>query len=73
MQIVNLNQIKPKVNDTSEKGEKITTKFEPPDDEDVVSKVYLDTILSRKKGPIPFIDKDYNEYNLRNHNKSGRF
>ena len=42
---MNINQLKLKVNDAYEKDEKITTKFETSNDEDVLNKFFLDTKL----------------------------
>ena len=64
MQDLNLNQLKLKVNNTYQKNEKITTKFEAVNDEDVINKAYLDTNLSKIAGQISLIEKDYNEFNL---------
>ena len=49
MQDTNSSQIKIKVNGTLEKNEKITTKFEPSNDEDVLVRRYLDTKLAKVK------------------------
>ena len=58
---INLDQLKLKEINIYKKDEEITTKFEPSKDEDVVSKTYLDTKLSKKEGDISHIEKDYNE------------
>ena len=42
VQVLFLNHLKLKVNDTSKKDEKITTKFEPSKDENDINKAYLD-------------------------------
>ena len=47
VQDINLTQLELIVNDTFRKDEKITTKFEAVDDEDVINKAYLDTKLSK--------------------------
>ena len=41
-QDMNINHLKLEVHDTYKKDEKVTTAFEPIDDEDVVNKAYLD-------------------------------
>ena len=47
-----LNQLKLQVHDTYEKDEKIRTNFEPVNDEDVVTKAYLDEKSLKKDGNI---------------------
>ena len=42
LQDLNINQLKLEVHDTFKKDERITTKFEPIDDSDVINKSYLD-------------------------------
>ena len=59
---INLNELKLKVNDTYEKDEKITTKFEPSGDGDVVNKADVDTELFKVEGRILFIEKVCNEF-----------
>ena len=51
---INYYQIKLKMND---KHETLTTKFETPDFEDIINKVYLDTKLSKREGYISYIGK----------------
>ena len=60
-QDINFNQIKLKVNETYRKNEKITTKFEPSNDDDIVSKAYLDTKTSKIEGHISFTGTAFNE------------
>ena len=43
MQFIDLNQLNLKVNSTYEKDEKITTNYEPSNDENVAKKTSLDT------------------------------
>ena len=57
MQDVNLDQLKIKVNDTYKKDEKITTKFQAVNDEDVINKSCLHTNLSKTEGQISYIEK----------------
>ena len=52
-----------KVEDTYQKVEKITTNFEPSDNEDVVSKAYLDKTLSEVNGHISYLEKIFEESN----------
>jgi len=62
LQDLNINQLKLEVHDTYKKDEKITTNFEPTDNEDVINKAYLDEKLSKINGHISYIEKDYNEF-----------
>ena len=48
------------------KDEKLTTKFEPSNDEDVIYQAYLDEKLSKIEGHFSYIEKDYIEFKLRN-------
>ena len=48
LQDLNINQLKLEVHDTYKKVEKITTNFQPVDDEDVINKAYLDSKLLKK-------------------------
>ena len=69
-QEIYLIQSKLEVHDTFEQDEKITTKYEAVNDEDVINKEYLDPKLSKKEGQTFYIQKDYNEYKLNNNNHS---
>ena len=44
------------------KMKKITTKFEPTDESDVVNKAHLDEKIKKIDGHISYIEKDYNEF-----------
>ena len=48
LQDTNFSQLKLEVHDTYKKDEKITTNFEPVDNEDVINKGYLDDKLLKK-------------------------
>ena len=61
---VNISQLKLEVHDISKKDEKITTNFEPVDNEDVINKGYLDSKLLKKDGHLSKLEKDYNEFKL---------
>ena len=61
LQDLNINQLKLEVHDTYKKDEKITTNFEPVNDEDVINKGYLDEEMKKTNGLIAYIEKDYNE------------
>ena len=69
-QDINLNRRKLKVNDTYEKGEKLTAYIEAINDEDAVNKAYLETKLPKIEGQISYIEKDYNEFILHNNKHS---
>ena len=57
-----LNQLKPKVNATHKKNEKLTTNFEAVNDEDVINKKYLDTNLAELEGHILYIEEKFIEF-----------
>ena len=48
--------------DTYTKDEKLTTKIEAVNDEDVVNKAYLAGKLSKINGHLSVLEKDYNEF-----------
>ena len=52
VQDIKSNQFKLEVHDTFKKDDKITTNFEPVNDENVIKKAYLDTKLSKIQGQI---------------------
>ena len=62
LQDLNIKQLKHETHNTYKKNEKITTKFEPVDDPDVVNKAYLDKKLLKINGHISLLEKDYNEF-----------
>ena len=62
LQDLNINQLKFQVQDTYEKDEKITTTFEPIDNEDIINKAYPDKKLNRLDGYISYIEKDCNDF-----------
>ena len=64
LQDSNINQLKLEVHDTYKKDERITTNFEPVDNEDVINKGYLDEKLIKINGHISKLEKDYNEFKL---------
>ena len=64
LQDLNINQLKLEVYDAYKKDEKLTTKFEPDDYEDVINKGNLDSKLLKKDGHISKLEKDYNEFKL---------
>ena len=49
LQDLNINQLKLEVYDAYKKDEKITTYFEPNDNEDVINKGYLDSKLMKNR------------------------
>ena len=59
-----LNQLKLKVNDTYKKDEKVTTNYEPSNDEDVINKAYLAQKVCLEGGHIRKIEKTSDEINL---------
>ena len=64
LQDANISQLKLEVHDTYKKDEKITTNFEPVDNEDVIHKAYLDSKLLKIDGHLSKLEKDYNEFKL---------
>ena len=71
LQDLNINQLKLEVHDTYTKDEKITTHFQPVNDEDVKNKVYLDDKLLKINGHLSKLEKDYNEYKLQYNKQNG--
>ena len=68
LQDLNISQLKLEVHDTYKKDEKLTTNFEPVDNEDVINKGYLDSKFLKIDGHLSKLEKDYNEFKLQ-HNK----
>ena len=64
LQDLYINQLKLEVHDTYKKDEKITTNFEPNDNEDVINKAYLDSKLIKIDGHLSKLEKDFNEVKL---------
>ena len=64
MEDANINQLKLEVYDAYKKDEKITTNFEPNDNEDVINKGYLDSDLLKINGHLSKLKKVYNEFKL---------
>ena len=70
LQDSNFNQLKLEVHDSYRKDEKITTKFEPVDDSDVINKAHLDEKLLKINGHLSELEKDYNEFKLQYNKQS---
>ena len=70
LQDSNFNQLKLEIHDTFKKDGKITTSFEPNDNEDVINKAQLDEKLKKIVGHISYIEKDYNEFKLKYYKQS---
>ena len=64
LQDLNINNLKLEVFDTYKKDEKLTTKFEPVDNKDVINKAYLDEKLIKINGHISKLEEDFNEFIL---------
>ena len=62
LQDANISQLKLVVHDTYKKDEKITTNFEPIDNNDVINKGYLDSKLLNINGHFSKLEKDFNEF-----------
>ena len=69
-QAVDISQLKLKVNEAYKKGEKITTNFEPVNNENGINKSYLDEKFEEIDGHISYIEKDYNEFKLQYNKQS---
>ena len=70
LQDSNINQLKLEVHDTYKKDEKISTNFEPIDNEDVINKGYLDSKLLKIDGHFSKLEKDFNEFELQYNKQS---
>ena len=64
LQDANISQLKLEVHDTYKKDEKLTTKFKPTDNLDVINKGYLDEKLLNINGHLSKLEKDFNEFKL---------
>ena len=64
LQDLTFNQLKLEVHDNYKKDEKITTNFEPADNEDVINKAYLVSKLLKIDGHLSKLEKCYNEFKL---------
>ena len=64
LQDANISQLKLELHDTYKKDERITTNFEPVDNNDVINKGYLDSKLLNINGYLSNLEKDYNEFKL---------
>ena len=70
LQDSNINQLKLEVHDTYKKDEKITTNFEPADNNDVINKGFLDKKLLKIDGHLSKLEKDFNEFKLQYNKQS---
>ena len=70
LQDSNINQLKLEVHDSYKKDEKLTTDFEPVDNEDVINKGYLDSKLLKIDGHLSKLEKDFNEFKLQYNKQS---
>ena len=64
LQDLNINQLKLEVHDIYRKDEKLTTNFEPNDNEDVINEGYLDEKLLKMDRHLSKLEKDFNEFKL---------
>ena len=62
LQDLNINILKLEVHDAYKKDEKLTTNFQPVDNEDVINKAYLDEKLLKINGHLSKLEKDFNEF-----------
>ena len=70
LQDSNIKQLKLEIHDTYKKDEKITTNFEPVDNEDVINKGHLDEKLIKINSHISKLEKDFNEFKLQYNKQS---
>ena len=70
LQDFNNNQLQLELHDSYKKDEKITTNFEPVNNEDVINKGYLDEKLLKINGHLSKLEKDYNEFKLQYNKQS---
>ena len=70
LQDSNINQLKLEVYDTYKKDEKLTTNFEPVDNEDVINKGHLDSKFMKIDGHLSKLEKDFNEFKLQYNKQS---
>ena len=70
LQDLNISQLKLEVHDTYKKDEKITTNFEPIDNEDIINKGYLDEKLLKINAHLSKLEKDFNEFKLQYNKQS---
>ena len=70
LQDSNINQLKLEVHDSYKKDEKLTTDFEPVDNEDVINKGYLDSKLLKIDEHLSKLEKDFNEFKLQYNKQS---
>ena len=70
LQDANISKLKLEVHDTYKKDEKITTNFEPIDNNDVINKGYLDSKLLKIDGHLSKLEKDFNEFKLQYNKQS---
>ena len=70
LQDANISQLKLEVHNTYKKDERITTNFEPVDNEDVINKGYLDSKLLNINSHLSKLEKDFNEFKLQYNKQS---
>ena len=70
LQDANISRLKLEVHDTYKKDERITTNFEPVDNEDVINKGYLDSKLLNINSHLSKLEKDFNEFKLQYNKQS---
>ena len=70
LQDSNISQLKLEVHDTYKKDEKISTNFEPVDNDDVINKGCLDSKLIKIDGHLSKLEKDFNEFKIQYNKQS---
>ena len=61
---IKISQLKIEVIDTYKKDEKITTKFQPSNNEDVIIKAHLDEKTLKMEAHLSLIEKIFNEFKI---------
>ena len=64
VQDLKINQLKLELHDKYEKDEKLSTNFEPVNNEHVINKSFLDKTLEILKGQISYIEKVNDDFKL---------
>ena len=70
LEYLNIIQLKVELHDSYKKDEKIITNFEPINNEDVISKAYLDEKLLKINGHLSLLEKDFNNFKLQYNKQS---
>ena len=67
---MNITQLKLEIQNTYRKDEKLTTDFEPINNEDVITRAFLDEKLLTINGHLSLSEKDHNDFLLKYNKQS---